>query len=31
MWETALKRMRGQQFINYVPGDEKINTAVRLI
>jgi hypothetical protein len=27
MWETALKRMRGQQFINYVPGDEKINTA----
>lgn len=31
MWETALKRMRGQQFINYVPGDEKINTTVRLI
>lgn len=31
MWETALKRMRGQQFINYVPGDEKINTSVRLI
>ncbi len=31
LWENSLKRMRGQQFINYVAGDEQIKVHSMLI